>query len=121
MCKNLVEKGNLSQPLIIYNRTTKRAEDLSAKIGHSTVSTSVQDAVSKADIIFYCLGDDPAVLFIVEDMLKADVKGKLLVDCSTIHPDTTTKENDLITKAGASFVAMPVFGAPALADSGQLI
>ena len=121
MCKNLVEKGNLSKPLIIYNRTTKRAEDLSAKIGHSTVSTSLPDLVSQADVIFYCLGDDSSVLDMVNVLLEADVKGKLLVDCSTIHPDATTKENDLIAKAGAEFVAMPVFGAPAMADSGQLI
>ena len=121
MCKNLVEKGNLSNPLVIYNRTTKRAEDLSAKIGHSIISTSIQDVVSKADVIFYCLGDDPAVLSTVDEMLKSEIKGKLLVDCSTIHPDATSKENDLITKAGASFVAMPVFGAPAMADSGQLV
>jgi 3-hydroxyisobutyrate dehydrogenase-like beta-hydroxyacid dehydrogenase len=121
MCKNLVEKGKLEKPLIVYNRTTKRAEDLSSKIGHSTVATSIADAVSKADIVFFCLGDDAAVLEIVETILQSDVKGKLLVDCSTIHPDSTTKENDLITKAGASFVAMPVFGAPAMADAGQLV
>ena len=121
MCKNLVEKGYLPKPLIIYNRTTKRAEDLAAKIGNSKVSTSITDVVSQSDIIFYCLGDDPAVLSTVDEMLKSDVKGKLLVDCSTIHPDATTKESDLITKAGASFVAMPVFGAPAMADNGQLV
>ncbi|KAK5231426.1 hypothetical protein LTR72_000607 [Exophiala xenobiotica] len=121
MCKNLVEKGNLSNPLIIYNRTTKRAEDLSEKIGNSTVSTSIPDAVSKADIILYCVGDDPAVLTMVEEMLKADVKGKVLVDCSTVHPDTTSKEAKMIEEKGASFVACPVFGAPAMAESGQLV
>lgn len=121
MCKNLVEKGNLSEPLLIFNRTTSRAEDLSAKIGHSKVASSVEDLVSKCDIIFYCLGDDEGVLSMVETMLKAGVDGKLLVDCSTIHPDTTKQENDKITKAGAHFVAMPVFGAPAMADSGNLV
>ena len=121
MCANLVSKGNLTKPLIIYNRTTSRAESLSTKIGHSTVASSIPDLVSKSDIIFYCLGDDPAVLSTVDTILEDDVKGKLLVDCSTIHPETTKKEADLITSAGAEFVAMPVFGAPAMADSGQLI
>jgi len=121
MCKNLVEKGDLANPLIIYNRTTQRAHDLSAKIGNSTVSTSIPDAVSKADIIFYCLGDDPAVLSLVEEMVKTDIKGKLIVDCSTVHPDTTTKESQMVEEKGASFVACPVFGAPAMADAGQLV
>jgi len=121
MCKNLVEKGDLANPLIIYNRTTQRAHDLSAKIGNSTVSTSIPDAVSKADIIFYCLGDDPAVLSLLEEMVKTDIKGKLIVDCSTVHPDTTTKESQMVEEKGASFVACPVFGAPAMADAGQLV
>ncbi|RVX67261.1 hypothetical protein B0A52_09298 [Exophiala mesophila] len=121
MCKNLVEKGNLSHPLIIHNRTVKRAQDLSAKIGHSVVASSISELVSKADIIFYCLGDDPAVLSTLNEILQSDVTGKVLVDCSTVHPDTTTKEAELIENKGASFVACPVFGAPAMADSGNLI
>jgi 3-hydroxyisobutyrate dehydrogenase-like beta-hydroxyacid dehydrogenase len=57
----------------------------------------------------------------VESMLKGDVKGKLFCDCSTIHPDTTRKINKSITDKGAHFVACPVFGAPAMAESGQLV
>lgn len=121
MCKNLVEKGKLSEPLLIFNRTTSKAEALSAKIGNSKVASSVEDLVNKSDIVFYCLGDDEAVLAMVETMTKTSVNGKLFVDCSTIHPDTTKQESDKITKAGAHFVAMPVFGAPAMADSGNLV
>lgn len=121
MCKNLVEKGNLSQELIIYNRTTQRAKDLSSKIGHSKVASSITEAVSSADIVFYCLGDDKAVASTVDEILKSDVKGKLFVDCSTIHPDNTGKECERLEAAGAQFVACPVFGAPAMADAGQLV
>lgn len=122
MCKNLVEKGNLSTPLLIHNRTVSRAEDLSKKIGHSTVSPDIKDLAQKSDIIFYCLGDDDAVMSTVKTILgSGNIKEKVFVDCSTIHPDTTTEENKLITDAGGVFVAMPVFGAPAMADSGQLI
>jgi 3-hydroxyisobutyrate dehydrogenase-like beta-hydroxyacid dehydrogenase len=44
-----------------------------------------------------------------------------LEDCSTVHPDTTEALAKKITEAGAEFVACPVFGAPAMADNGQLI
>ncbi|KAH8812907.1 6-phosphogluconate dehydrogenase [Xylogone sp. PMI_703] len=121
MCKNLVEKANLSNPLIIYNRTTQRAHELSAKIGNSTVASSIPEAASKADIIFYCLGDDAAVLSTLDEILKTDIKGKIIVDCSTVHPDTTSTETKLVEEKGGSFVACPVFGAPAMADAGQLI
>jgi 3-hydroxyisobutyrate dehydrogenase-like beta-hydroxyacid dehydrogenase len=123
MCKNIVEKGNLDKPLIIFNRTQKWAMDLSQSLpsGKSTVASSIDEAVSKADIIFTCVGDDAAINNIVDAALKGNIKGKLFVDCSTVHPDTSEELAKRITEASAEFVACPVFGAPAMADNGQLI
>ncbi|RDW79667.1 hypothetical protein BP6252_04305 [Coleophoma cylindrospora] len=123
MCKNLVEKGALDKPLIIFNRTEKRATDLRDKLpsGQSTVATTIEEAVSKADIIFTCVGDDAAINQTIDAALKAGVKGKLFVDCSTVHPETTEGLATKITEASGEFVACPVFGAPAMADNGQLI
>lgn len=123
MCKNLVEKGQLDKPLVIYNRTQKRATDLSNALpsGKSTVSSSIGDAVSKSDIIFTCVGDDAAINDTIDAALQGNVKGKLFVDCSTVHPDTTEGLAKKLVGAGAEFVACPVFGAPAMADNGQLI
>ncbi|CRG86880.1 hypothetical protein PISL3812_03892 [Talaromyces islandicus] len=127
MCKNIVEKGNLSSPLIIYNRTASRAASFSESLGGPSKAipvSSIPDAVKPADIIFICVGDDQAVESIISSALETgagDIKGKLFVDCSTIHPDTTRKIDAQIRASGASFVACPVFGAPAMADAGQLI
>lgn len=90
MCKNLVEKGDLDKPLIIFNRTHKRASDLNAKLpsGRSIVASSLDEAVSKADIIFTCLGDDAAIKGIISTALKGNVEGKVFVDCSTVHRKT---------------------------------
>ena len=142
MCKNLVEKGDLDKPLIIFNRTNKRSTDLQAKLpeGKSHVAQSLEKAVSNADIIFTCLGDDPAIKETISTALKSDVKGKLFVDCSTVHPDTTNLLAKSVEDQGAHFVACPgkylmdkwsirshanawssVFGAPAMAESGQLV
>ncbi|KAF2743473.1 6-phosphogluconate dehydrogenase-like protein NAD-binding protein [Sporormia fimetaria CBS 119925] len=123
MCKNLVEKGGLDKPLTLYNRTKRRAIELSDQLGveKTTVVVTPDDAVKSADIIFMCLGDDAAVTATVNTILDHDVKGKVIVDCSTIHPDTSEALEKHITERGAEFVAMPVFGAPAMADSGNLI
>ncbi|KAK0622103.1 putative oxidoreductase YfjR [Lasiodiplodia hormozganensis] len=123
MCSNLVEKGNLEKPLILFNRTQKRADDLSAKLpsGKSTVVSSVQDAVKQADIIFTCVGDDKAINETIDSALTVDVTGKLFVDCSTVHPETSDALAKRISAKSAGFVASPVFGAPAMADAGQLI
>ncbi|KAF2226828.1 hypothetical protein BDZ85DRAFT_256827 [Elsinoe ampelina] len=123
MVKNLVEKGPQDKPVIIYNRTTARAEKLASTLpsGKTKVAGSIAEAVEPADIIFTCVGDDKAVEETIDAALKAGGKGKLFVDCSTIHPDTTDKLAKIITDAGSEFVACPVFGAPAMADSGQLV
>ena len=127
MCKNLVEKGDLDKPLIIFNRTTKRATDLQAKLpkGKSTVVEELGEGVAKADIIFTCLGDDKAITDTISTAMKGDVKGKLFVDCSTVHPDTTDKLAKTVEEHGAHFVACP--GSPSImgciwsaADDGSI-
>lgn len=114
MVKNLVEKGPQDKPVIIFNRTTARAEKLSSSLpsGKTKVATSIADAVNLADIIFTCVGDDKAIEETISTALKADAKGKLFVDCSTIHPDTTDKLAKTITDAGAEFVACPGLSTP---------
>lgn len=123
MVKNIVEKGNLSNPIILYNRTTSRAEKLASQLGKdkAKVVTSIEEAVNASDIIFTCVGDDKAIEETINTAIKGETKGKLFVDCSTVHPDTTDKLGKLITDKGAEFVACPVFGAPAMADNGQLV
>ncbi|KAF2713911.1 6-phosphogluconate dehydrogenase-like protein NAD-binding protein [Pleomassaria siparia CBS 279.74] len=123
MCKNLVEKGNLDKPLILYNRTPKRADQLAEKFGadKTTVASTIADAVKDADIIFMCLGDDASVQDVVNAILEQHIENKLIVDCSTVHPDTTNLLEKQVTAAGLEFVGMPVFGAPPMADAGSLV
>lgn len=124
MVKNLVEKGEYTAPLLVYNRTKSRTEQLVSQLpdGKAKVITSIEEAVKGADIILLCLANDAAVEENINEALKVpECKGKLFVDCSTVHPDTTNKLAKTINDAGADFVACPVFGAPAMADNGQLI
>ena len=125
MVKNMVQKGPQKTPLHVYNRTTSRATGLVATLesGKATVASSVEEAVKQASIIFICVGADPALLSIINHIISVLPKdsGKIVVDCTTVHPDTTKKEDELITSHGAAFVACPVFGAPAAADAGMLV
>ena len=107
MSKNLVLKGNLEKPLILWNRTASRATQLSEKIGHSIVAETVQDAVSRSDIIFSCFTDEQGVIEIFDAVLKNEVKGKLFVECSTVRPENVDKINKKVLDAGADLVAMP--------------
>ena len=109
MSKNLVEKGNFDGPLVLFNRTNQRAVDFSAKLpaGKSSVASSIEEAVSRSDIIFTCVGDDAAIQETIATAVKENVQGKLFVDCSTVHPDTTNELAKTLEKHGAQFVACP--------------
>ncbi|KAK3379903.1 NAD binding domain of 6-phosphogluconate dehydrogenase-domain-containing protein [Lasiosphaeria ovina] len=125
MCKNIVEKANLDQPLLIYNRTRQRSVELSEKLGadKTAVVDSVAEGVAQADVIITCVANDKAMEATVDEIIKqgGDIAGKLFVDCSTIHPDTTERVGKALTDKGAEFVAGPVFGAAAMAESGMVI
>ncbi|KAF3061766.1 putative oxidoreductase YfjR [Daldinia childiae] len=123
MVKNLVEKGNLEKPLLLYNRTRKRSEDVASKLpaGKTEIIDSIEEGVKKADIIFVILSNDAAVQNVFDTILKVDVTGKLFIECSTIHPDTAQKAADSVAEKGGDFIASPVFGAPAAAEAGQLV
>jgi 3-hydroxyisobutyrate dehydrogenase-like beta-hydroxyacid dehydrogenase len=122
MVTNIAKKSNLSGPLVIHNRTQKRADDLNAALGGGLrVAPTVAEAVTHADIVFTCVGDDAAIVDTFRAVLAAGASGKLLVDCSTVHPDTTIELERMARSGGARFVAMPVFGAPAAADAGELV
>lgn len=119
MCKNLVEKGKLDKPLILYNRTQSRAEKLSDALGSdkTRVTTSISDAIESAGIIFMCLGEDPSVNAVVEAILAKNPTGKLIVDCSTVHPDTTNALEKKVTASGNEFVGMPGGSFPSIPPS----
>ena len=107
MATNLVKKGNLEKPIILWNRSYSRAADLSAEIGHSEAVHSVEEAVAPSNIIWSCLSDQEAVLGIFDIILKGDVRGKLFLECSTITPPVTNELAKRVIDAGAEFVAMP--------------
>jgi 3-hydroxyisobutyrate dehydrogenase-like beta-hydroxyacid dehydrogenase len=59
-----------------------------------------------------CLGDDAAVNSTVDSILENDIEGKLIVDCSTVHPDTTNALEKKVTEKGGEFVGMPGKSSP---------
>jgi 3-hydroxyisobutyrate dehydrogenase-like beta-hydroxyacid dehydrogenase len=107
MTQNLVEKGGLEHPIVLYNRTSARAEEHSAHIGHSVVALSIEEAITKADIIWSCVQNQDAVAEIFDKATNLDIRGKLFVECSTILPDVTTKISEKVLAAGGEFIAMP--------------
>ncbi|KAF4773805.1 hypothetical protein HER10_EVM0004763 [Colletotrichum scovillei] len=121
MCKNIAEKSKLDKPLLIYNRTTKRATELSQSLpaGKTQVVESLGDAIAQADIIFTCVANDQAVEEIFATASQQKLEGKVFVECSTIAPGASEAAAKAVLDKGAEFICAPVFGAPAMVAAGN--
>ncbi|KFY23682.1 hypothetical protein V493_05714 [Pseudogymnoascus sp. VKM F-4281 (FW-2241)] len=122
MVRNIVEKYPLQSPLILNNRTAARAQSFATTFPPSKVIVATSlEAVSAASVIIICVSDDAAIRTTIDSILSYSPSPTLFIDCSTVHPSTTASVSSLLIAAGHKFVAMPVFGAPAMADAGVLI
>ncbi|KUJ23758.1 NAD(P)-binding protein [Mollisia scopiformis] len=122
MAKNLQKhlKSTGAPALCFTNRTMSRGASLEELGGEPY--QSVVEVIQNSDIVFTSLSDDSALETIVTQVLAAgNLKNKIVVDTSTVHPDSTVEASSRLSEAGALFAAAPVFGASPVAEVGQLL
>jgi 3-hydroxyisobutyrate dehydrogenase-like beta-hydroxyacid dehydrogenase len=108
--------------IILFNRTRARADALASEIGASCAASPAEVA-AMTDITLTMLADDAAVAGVYQgpDGLLAGVRpGSVLVDLSTVTPDTIRSLEPAARAAGAGILDAPVSGSVSLARSGQL-
>ncbi len=118
MVGNLLKAGN---EVTVWNRTPERAAPLVAQ-GAKPADTPAE-AVAGAEVIMYCLSDDKAVedlVFGSGQLLSAVKQGQIVVDMTTLHPDTSRKEAAAYAEKGVEFLDAPVFGSKNEAANGGL-
>ncbi|PVI08460.1 NAD(P)-binding protein [Periconia macrospinosa] len=108
-------------PLQYTNRTLSRGDSLKA-IGGIPCQTAVE-VVQNSDMIFISVSDDAALTATIQTILQTQpqLSNKILLDTTTVHPNTTSSITKLLTEAGAQYIAAPVFGATPTAQAGQLL
>ena len=109
-------------PLVIYNRTRDRAASLAAELG-ARVTDTPAEAASLADVSLSMLADDAAVQAVYagqDGLLEGARAGSVLVDLSTVTPDTIRGLADRAGEAGVGLLDSPVSGSVSTAESGQL-
>lgn len=83
--------------------------------GHNSLATIVECA----DIILLSLSDDQAVSSVLEGLLETNLKGLLIVDCSTVNPAIHTAFAARINAAGAQLLDAPISGWPIMVTQGK--
>lgn len=94
MALNLLKVGH---ELHVYNRSAEKTEPLTGKGAH--LEETAEALAESADIIFVMLSDDEVVktVFLTDGgMLKANLKGKLIINMSTVAPKTSRQLAELV-------------------------
>ncbi|MDC1120536.1 NAD(P)-dependent oxidoreductase [Alphaproteobacteria bacterium] len=106
----------------VYNRTTAKAEAWVAQHGGQHAATPAA-AVSGADFVFCCVGDDPDVLSVAlggDGAIPAMQQGAVFIDNSTVSTDVARQLYAAGSAAGVMTLDAPVSGGQAGAEKGQL-
>lgn len=108
-------------PLFVYNRTASRMHDITDSGAQPTQSPA--DLASRCDIVITCVSDTPdveAVIAGATGVLAGLRPGTLVIDMSTISPQTTVSLGERIRAVGGSFLDAPVSGGSEGAAKGTL-
>ena len=103
----------------VWNRSPEKLATVvkAGAIAHVTIAELVQ----VSDVILLCLSDTAAVESIVrEHIAPCGTANKLVIDLSSIHPETTRQLADLLNTHGVGWVDAPVSGGVAGATQGTL-
>ncbi len=118
MAANLLKAG---YPVTVWNRSPERVQPLVEQGASSAASPA--DAVRDADVVMYCLSDDAAVSDLVWGagaLLDGVHAGQVVIDMTTLHPETSRKEAAAFAAKGVEFLDAPVFGSKNEAAGGGL-
>ncbi|MBL7498850.1 NAD(P)-dependent oxidoreductase [Frankia sp. CNm7] len=114
MARRLLAAGH---ELACASRSPGPVRELAA-LGAQPLPTAA-DVVARSEITFLCLPDDEAVRSVVRECLPV-VRGRVIVDHSTVGPATETQLGELVREAGGHYLDAPVSGGPQGAEAGTL-
>jgi 3-hydroxyisobutyrate dehydrogenase len=103
----------------VYNRTQAKSERW-AKEHKGRAATTVAEAVSGAELVALCVGNDDDVRQVVAEALPALQAGAIVVDHTTASAKVAREMADLAAARGCTFLDAPVSGGQAGAENGQL-
>jgi 3-hydroxyisobutyrate dehydrogenase len=84
-----------------------------------TACADLGDLAAASDIILLSLTDDAAVRDIAQRLSRANLTRKVIVDTSTVAPDTLKSEAAAIARSGGTALDAPISGGPDLVAEGK--
>jgi 3-hydroxyisobutyrate dehydrogenase len=103
----------------VYNRSPEKARHWAEKHGGQAFE-SIAEAVTGAEVVLLCVGNDNDVRDVVAQALPAMAQGGVIVDHTTTSATVAREMAVLAAQGGRFFVDAPVSGGQAGAENGQL-
>jgi 3-hydroxyisobutyrate dehydrogenase len=105
----------------VWNRNSAKSKPLTD--AGATLFASPTEVVESSEVVIVMLLNDAATETVYREpngILKAKLAGKLVIDMSTIRPDTMQSNGASVLAQGAAFVECPVGGSTGPAKEGKL-
>ena len=118
MALNLLKAGF---QVSVFNRTASKAAPV-VEAGASTC-TSIAELTARCEAVVIVVSDDDAVRAVVQGddgILAAAAPGLLVIDSSTVHPDTSNAMATALGRKQVTYLDAPVTGSRPQAEQGKL-
>lgn len=115
MAGHLKERGLLHA---VASRTPSNADAVAKRFG--VTAPSLAEIAAQSDVIALCVTADADVLSTVDALLPHLKQGAIVVDHSTVAPDTAKQAAAKLASVGAHFLDAPVSGGVEGAKNGKL-
>jgi 3-hydroxyisobutyrate dehydrogenase/2-hydroxy-3-oxopropionate reductase len=106
--------------VIVWNRDRGKCHTV-ARTSGAEIAESASEAVKEADIAITSLADDAAVQAVYADALEGFHDGLIVLEMSTIAPETVRSVEPSVRARGATLLDAPVSGSVPVVERGELL
>src|SRR5918995_6700139 len=106
--------------VVAWNRDRGKC-DAVARTSGSQVAGSASEAAEAADVVLTSLADDAAVRAVYADALSGFHDGQVVLEMSTIAPETVRAIEPSVRARGATLLDAPVSGSVPVVERGELL
>lgn len=106
--------------VVVWNRERAKADEVAGATGAAVVE-SPSDALAEADLALTSLADDAAVEAVYADAVEGFHPGQVVLEMSTIAPQTVLGIAPAVRARGAALLDAPVSGSVPVVERGELL
>lgn len=110
------------RPLVLWSRDQEKTRSLGDRLG-IPIAASPAEAVAGCELVLSSLADDEAVGAVYlgrSGVVEGVEPGAVVMETSTIDPETSRRVGDRVDESGASFLDAPVSGSVSTVEAGNL-